>query len=257
MRMSCSKLMVHSAPLLLLALLGCSSSSEPQADRGGNADQTTTRLDAHTDQSTDTTASPGPDGGSCVPGAKSLVCANATTVSWCTEDTNFDGKSDGPPRTVAMSCAAFFNNAGAASCEIFNAQDPQAQCTMDDGGPCGVILVTGQATSARCTSDDAVCLLNLEAKNYLCTPNTGLSCTPGKDFKPYCSGNLLVWRCSEDGDGQGQAYVDDCAALGEGRCDAVSNTCVGIKLGGTCDLESWICDGGLKCDNKTCVTDPG
>lgn len=192
-------------------------------------------------------------GGPCTPGAESLVCANATTVSMCTDDVDFDGESDGDPRTVQITCKDFFRGAGEASCETFDSTTTEALCTMDDGGPCGVILVTGQFTSARCTTDDAVCLLNLEVENYVCTANTGLGCTPGDDFVPYCSDDLLVWRCAQDGDGTGQPHVDDCGALGGGTCDATQNACVGITEGGRCNATEWFCGSGLKCESKVCV----
>jgi|GEM_PF-5129604 len=125
---------------------------------------------------------------------------------------------------------------------------------MDDGGPCGVVLVTGGFTTARCTTDNAVCLLDLEVENYVCTPDTGIQCAAtGEAFVPFCSGDLLVWRCADDGDGIGQPHVDDCAALGNGTCNATDNTCTNIQAGGRCNLTEWLCATGLSCQNNECV----
>lgn len=194
------------------------------------------------------------DAAPCTPGPASVACTDAKTVSWCTEDTNFDGTKDGPPSTVHVTCKEFFKNAGAASCEPFSTSSPEGQCTMDDGGPCGVRLITGAITTARCTTDSAVCMLDLGVQNYVCTPGTGITCSAtGTSFVPFCHGNQLVWRCSDDGDGTPQPHVDDCAALGSGTCDAVANKCVGIHQGGTCNTTEWICGAGLKCQSNKCV----
>ncbi|MBW2736625.1 MAG: hypothetical protein JRH20_29915, partial [Deltaproteobacteria bacterium] len=79
-------------------------------------------------------------------------------------------------------------------------------------------------------------------------------CSPaGKDFTPYCSENLLVWKCVDDGDGTPQAQVDDCTGLGNGSCDAEKNACVDIEEGGRCNTTEWFCAVGLKCVDLTCV----
>lgn len=227
------------AATLVLSIPGCDEHpAAPDASAG----------DARPD------APPAVDAGPCTPGAASLVCADATTLSLCTDDPNFDGTADGPPVTLQISCEGFFRNAGAATCETYDGTSAEAICTMDDGGPCGVYLVTGHVSTARCTTDDAVCLLNLAAKNYLCTSGTGIACpATGAAFQPFCDHDLLVWRCGDDGDGHGQPYVDDCAALGQGTCDAAARKCIGIHQGGRCNATEWICGQGLQCRNEVCV----
>ncbi len=228
---------------LLLPLTACTSAPHPGAPDASPTAGADGSLDGQ-----------GTDAGPCTPGAASVVCADSATLSACTEDTNFDGTRDGPPRTAQISCTAFFRNVGPARCEPYNATTTEAVCTMDDGGPCGVVVATGQFTTARCTTDDAVCLLDLAARNYLCTPGTGIACgATGPSFVPFCAGDRLVWRCGDDGDGIGQPHVDDCTALGNGTCDAATNKCVNIQRDGTCNLTEWICAAGLRCQNDVCV----
>ncbi len=241
---------VFSAALAVYALSACDSDSGAGDNAPANADGGAAGV------MPDASPLPGADAGPCVPGAESLVCKNASTVSFCSEDTDFDGMSDGAATLVEITCSAFFSDAGDASCESFDESSTEALCTMDDGGPCGVILVSGGFTSARCTSDDAVCLLNLEVQNYVCTPDSGISCNQaGPDFEPFCQGDKLVWRCTDDGDGTPQAHVDDCHALGGGSCNAVDSTCTGIELGGQCNLTEWLCGDDLKCQSNVCVPD--
>jgi hypothetical protein len=232
----------------ILSLIAC------VADGEGPTDNPDAAISPGADASVDARGEQ-TDAGPCTPGAASLVCADAVTLSLCTDDPNFDGTSDGAPRTVQIACAAFFRNVGPASCETYDDTTTEAVCTMDNGGPCGVVVATGQFTTARCTTDGAVCLLDLAAQNYTCTPDTGIVCSPtGSAFIPFCKDNLLVWRCGDDGDGIGQPHVDDCTALGNGTCDAASGKCVDIQKDGVCNLTEWICAPGLECQNDICVT---
>ena len=70
---------------------------------------------------------------------------------------------------------------------------------------------------------------------------------------PFCAGDKLVWRCTDDGDGTPQPHVDDCGALGNGVCNASENACTGIELGGQCNLTEWLCADELKCESNVCV----
>ncbi len=240
-----------------IASSGCGSSDSAPSDVDGGAPQGAGDAAPAADA-----ASSFPDGGPCMPGADTLVCASSTTLSLCTDDTNFDGTPDGPATTITITCKEFFRNAGAASCEPFDSSTTEALCTMDDGGPCGVFTVTGAITTARCTTDDAICLLDpafdngpgVSKGNYICSPNGGIACTPAGDaFVPFCNGERLVWRCNDDGDGIGLPRVDDCAALGNGTCNAAENKCTNIQLGGTCNTTEWICGAGLRCESGLCV----
>ncbi|HPH64335.1 MAG TPA: hypothetical protein PLF40_01250 [Kofleriaceae bacterium] len=192
------------------------------------------------------------DSAPCTPGAASLKCVDSKTVSLCTTDTDFDGQADSAATTVQLTCKKFFRNAGEASCENFSATDTEALCTMDDGGPCGVFVLSGQATVARCTTDDAVCMLDLSIRNYRCKTATGITCEQtGAAFVPFCRGNLLIEQCNSDGDGKHQPFVDDCAALG-GVCDATLHKCAQIRAGGECRDPDWLCAPGLTCVNRKC-----
>jgi len=256
------------APFVLLGVFLITSASCDSTDdegTGGSAatgGSTATGGSAATGGSTGTGGAGGDPmvggggGGLCVPGPDSLICADALSISLCTEDTDFDGQSDGPATTVEIACTEFFSNFGAASCEAFDDTTAEALCTMDDGGPCGVLLVTGQPTSVRCTTDDAVCMLDLGVENYVCTPNTGITCDAAS-FQPFCSGELAVWSCTDDGDGIGQPRIDDCVALGNGSCNDADASCIDIELGGRCNLTEWHCAAGLKCEADACVVDPG
>ncbi len=246
-----SHLVFFRTAFVLYLLSACGTSSDSDGQGASGADASIATLDAAPLFPSDAGL---PDAGPCTPGADSLICKDGSTVRFCSEDTDFDGMSDSPPTVVEVACTAFFSDAGDASCETFDDTSTEALCTMDDGGPCGVILISGGFTSARCTTDDAACLLSLEAQNYVCTPGTGISCSAtGSDFVPYCDGDKLVWRCTDDGDGTPQPHVDDCAALGSGTCNASDTTCSGIELGGQCNLTEWLCGDELSCENNVCV----
>lgn len=241
--------------LAIVSLSGCPDSS-PNDERERDAGQ---RDPGQRDPAPD--AGPldaGPStGGPCEPGPESIVCAGPSTLRFCTDDFDFDGEPDSDPQLVDIECADFFRNVGAASCETFDENSTEAVCTMDDNGPCGVVLATGQFTTARCTSDDAVCLLNLDIANYACTTGLDIQCEQtGPDFVPFCVGELLVWRCSADGDGIGQPHVDDCQLLGGGSCSAGDATCVDIQEGGVCNSTEWFCAEGLDCVDGECAPAP-
>ena len=230
----------------LLCMSGCASDTSkgqmPQDAAPTSADAQEA-LDAPIDAAT-----------TCTPGPESVKCVDGKQISFCTTDANFDGMPDGAATTVAMTCSAFFRNAGAGSCEPATVGSADATCTMDDGGPCGVVVITGRPAAVRCTTNDAVCILNLAVANYTCTTGSGFSCSPaGTGFVPYCRDNKLVWRCTDDGDGTPQPHIDDCTMLGNGTCDASSKKCLNIQAGGRCNATEWICAQGLRCTNNKCV----
>lgn len=124
---------------------------------------------------------------------------------------------------------------------------------MDDGGPCGLLTITNSLAEPRCTSDEAVCLLDVERENNICTTGIDIRCEKlGRDFVPFCSGDMLVWKCLDEKNGTGQPFIEDCATLGGGTCDpATGEKCIKMQVGGRCS-ENWLCDDGLVCVDKVC-----